>query len=184
MKKKWPRVVALILLAFCISVILGFSLSSGGESHSQSGRVETVIVDFCHKNNISINHKYFKIYAPFVKDPNNITLEEAVRKTAHFTEYFALGLLCAVCGSLLYRHRYSVIFLFLGAATALLDERVIQLHLVAGRTSSYKDVLLDCIGFYSAFAIFILIVLLIRGILRLAGHPVRSIRKYKKAHSD
>lgn len=184
LKKLVPRIIAMSLLAVCISVIMGFSLRSGRESHSQSGRVETLILNFCAKNNITINEKYFKVYAPFVEYPNNITLEEAVRKTAHFTEYFVLGLLCAVCGCFVYRHRYSVAFLCVGAVTALVDERVIQLHLVAGRTSSYKDVLLDCIGFYSAFALFVLIVLIIRGILRLARHPVRSVHRYKKAHND
>lgn len=184
MKKNWPRLIALFLLALCISVILGFSLRSGSESHSQSGKVESIILNVCAKYNITIKEKYFKIYAPFVEDPNNITFEDAVRKTAHFTEYFALGLLCAVIGCNLYRHRYSVIFLCIGAVTALIDERVIQLHIVAGRTSSYKDVLLDCIGFYSAFALFALIVLIIRGILILARHPVRSVHRYKKAHSN
>lgn len=151
MKQSKLRLVGIILVAFCVLAIWGFSLRPGTASHSQSRSVEYLIENVLNRLNIKIDRSCYKIFVPFVEDPNNITTEVAVRKLAHFTEYFALGFLCALMATA-YRHsKLCVGYALLGVFIAYIDERVIQLHFVTGRTSSFRDVLLDCCGYYIAF---------------------------------
>lgn len=106
-----------------------------------------------------MNHKIYNIYRPFVEDKNHVSSEDFVRKTAHFTEYFLFGVFCITAALILKRKsRIWYIPLFLGIPVALFDEKIIQKFLVAGRTSSFKDALLDNIGFYFA----VLMILLVR----------------------
>lgn len=144
-------------MCLCIIAIWGFSLRPGQQSHDQSSDMVIICDKICNKLNINISSKWYKIYAPFVQDPSNITKEEAIRKTAHFTEYFVLGFFCALMACFNRRSKFSYLFLLMGVAVSYIDERVIQLHIVSGRTSSFKDVFLDCIGFYLCFSIITLL---------------------------
>lgn len=141
--------IMIILLFVWAAVIFSFSLRSGAASHSESG----YIITLTKRINLNIDKRFFKIYAPFVRDKNHITLEEFVRKSAHFTEYFIFGIICGTA-ALYFRRQYKLWYLTLlcGVPVSFIDERLIQRCLVTGRTSSYKDVLLDCIGFYFAIA--------------------------------
>lgn len=157
MRTNTKRIIGLIIICLCILTIWGFSLTKGSQSHEQSLTMVTICDKICNKLNIHIDSKYYKIYAPFVEYPDNITKEEAIRKTAHFTEYFILGFLCSLMACFNRHSKLSYLFLIVGLIVSYIDERVIQLNLVSGRTSSLKDVLLDCLGFYIAFGIIALI---------------------------
>lgn len=134
-----------------VAVIFSFSLRSGTVSHHESGFVEHLLSAAAHRLNISVDHRLFSIFTPFVERPP-VTSEAFIRKSAHLTEYFILGLICVQAFWLLKRrrHRFAPLPLLLGPVVSIFDERIIQLFLVSGRTSSYRDVTLDSIGFYSA----------------------------------
>lgn len=157
MNSNAKRIICTILICLSVVTIWGFSLRNGAQSHGQSGDIVVFCDKVCKKLNINISSKWYKIYAPFVQDPSNITKEEAIRKTAHFTEYFILGFFCALMACFNRRSKFAYLFLIMGVAVSYIDERVIQLHIVSGRTSSLKDVLLDCIGFYLCFSLIALI---------------------------
>lgn len=76
------------------------------------------------------------------------TLSHIIRKLAHFTEFFILGIFSYIG----YKY-YSIIFV---VATAVLDE-FIQLF-VDGRTSSIIDVLIDVSGGTLGILLIVLIV--------------------------
>lgn len=86
------------------------------------------------------------VYKIFKGDYN--TLSYIVRKLAHFTEFFILGIFSYIG----YKY-YSLIFV---VATAFLDE-LIQLF-VEGRTSSIIDVLIDTSGGVLGIGLVILII--------------------------
>lgn len=70
-----------------------------------------------------------------------------VRKTAHFTEYTAIGFMLMTCAYSLNRTnpcKYYIYVLFTGLAAAVCDE-TIQLNVV-GRSGQLTDVLLDFSG--------------------------------------
>ena len=95
--------------------------------------------------------------------------DHIVRKTAHFAEYTAIGMLLVSCAYSFSRtkpYRYYSQILFAGLATAVIDE-TIQLN-VAGRSGQITDVLLDFSGVITG-AVFMLLVYMI----------YRKIRKIK-----
>lgn len=78
---------------------------------------------------------------------NSQLTDHIVRKSAHFAEYTAIGMLLMSCAYSFNRKRpytYSCHVLFVGLATAVCDE-TIQLN-VAGRSGQITDVLLDFSG--------------------------------------
>ena len=95
--------------------------------------------------------------------------DHIVRKTAHFAEYTAIGMLLVSCAYSFSRtkpYRYYSQILFAGLATAVIDE-TIQLN-VTGRSGQITDVLLDFSGVITG-AVFMLLVYMI----------YRKIRKIK-----
>lgn len=170
---KTKKLIPIILLVFIIAwvaVIFSFSFHSHAASYSESGFVLAMLTKAARRLNIHINSGMYRVFAPFVADKSRITAEVFVRKAAHFTEYFILGIFCAVCFIIFRKKsRRWAAALLSGFPVAFIDERVIQRFFVVGRTPSYKDVLLDCIGFYCAVGltlIIFLIYLLIKRLLR------------------
>lgn len=166
--KKRVTLILILLTAAWTAVIFGFSFRSGAASHSESGFVRSALLSITNRFNITINPDIYKIVATFVEDKSHITGEDFVRKTAHFTEYFILGLFFG--GAFIrFRKKSKRSFLLLlgGFLVAFIDERLVQQFLVSDRTSSYKDVLLDCIGFYLAAALLLLIYFIARKIRRI-----------------
>ena len=101
-------------------------------------------------------------------------VQKNLRKLAHFTEFFALGLWCTLYVVLFYRRAggFSLTVPF-GMICALLDETV---QIFSKRGASVKDVWIDVFGFFCAFLIVIFVflcVLLIRRISRARRHCIR-----------
>lgn len=158
-----PARSAIKIAVICATalVILSFSLHSGANSNAQSEYVEHIAAQVAHRLGIYHPNLYF-IHVLFPQDGWNLT-NLLVRKISHFTEYAVFGILCTyIFGKM--RHRgLAVIFnLAAGPLLALFDEKVVQLYFSVGRTSSFRDVLLDSMGFFAGTAVVTCIRFLIR----------------------
>ncbi len=76
-----------------------------------------------------------------------------VRKTAHFTEFFILGLLISICFSSLQKRmsQYTGTILFLCLFSGVVDEFIQSF--VVGRSADVRDVVIDFAGGLLAFII-------------------------------
>lgn len=149
----FKKIFIFITLLFII-LIFSFSFHSGASSHEQSEEVANVVSHILQHYHVSIPSSVYKIYQPFLIKGETTDRNLFFRKSAHLTEYFVLGILSSI---LLYLgsfsgtwQSYQICFFFFGPLTALVDEKIIQKYLVIQRTSTFKDVVLDSIGFYMA----------------------------------
>jgi VanZ family protein len=121
-------VVTLLMVAF----IWGHSMMPGDSSSAESGFV-------------------FRLLTSVLGD--GIITDHLVRKTAHFTEYMVLGMLC--CANLAVYGRYSVGYvlaaLYVCLFVAVADESI-QLFTV-GRNGALFDVWLDHCGSLTGVAL-------------------------------
>lgn len=144
-KKVFFKFITIFLLLFLTASIFSRSLKSGAESSEESEAVGNII------NGI------FKIL--------NIDSEigqHFIRKLAHFTEYFVLGMLAYLTSVQLPFSRTKLISFIYSAVIASLDE-TIQLF-VAGRNASITDILIDSCGAACGIAATIFIFFLFRKI--------------------
>ena len=97
-------------------------------------------------------------------------IKENIRKLAHFTEFFLLGLWCVLFTLLLKKKRAAAVSLIpFGMIAALLDETV---QIFSERGSSVKDIWIDIFGYASAVFLVLVICLLIFCVRKL----IRAIR--------
>jgi len=127
-----------ILTVVCLAVIWGNSMTTGTESGQMSGSVTEWVNNVLQKifPTVEISHMF-------------------VRKAAHFTEFAILGIL-AFANMLIWLPQKRRAFLLLSIPccflVALADE-FIQ-GFIAGRVSSFADVLIDTLGATVAVLIF------------------------------
>lgn len=160
-KKKRPLYFIPVLL--WMAVIFWFSSNNGDRSSLQSGRISYIVA--------SVVDKTFALDMSDMEKMNfSSGISFMVRKTAHFTEYFVLGLLLYMAvsvnfGSILdmldadlrlgriFRLRYflPVVMVFGYAGT---DE--LRQYFVPDRCCSFRDVLIDTAG--GLCAVFIIII--------------------------
>lgn len=94
-------------------------------------------------------------------------VKENIRKLAHFTEFFFLGLWSVFFVLLLKRKKGALLSLLpFGMTVALLDETV---QIFSKRGSSVKDIWIDISGYASAIASVFLLCLLIFCVRKLVG---------------
>ena len=131
----------LSLTILWILVIFSFSLQSGDESSQLSGGIVAWVVsvicpeDFAHVE----------------------LLELLIRKAAHFTEYFILGVLMSLTVRQTDCKKYIILPWFLGTMVACFDE-TIQLFSV-GRAGRIFDVMLDSAGVITGCLILFVVLL-------------------------
>lgn len=169
-KRNFIFIFFLLFVLLWALVIFSFSFHNGLSSHRQSNWVLACVKSFLYNDHIHVNKKLLAwLYTPFLESNTGLTDDFIIRKTAHFTEYFVFGFFCTAAAAALKRNRLRLwpCLLFAGPVVAFIDEKFIQLYLTVGRTSSYRDVLLDSIGFYAAVIFFSVIILLVR-MIRLA----------------
>lgn len=123
-KKLWPWISLVLLFSFTL-LVFSFSFDDAGESSDKSEKLTEAIQSVCDSLKIDVE-----------------ILEGAVRKAAHFLEFFVLGVLALTC-SRAFRLGTSSALLY-SLITATIDE-TIQIYSIA-RSSSTKDVLLDFTG--------------------------------------
>ena len=145
-KNRRSRLVFFILLTFALTIfIFANSLKAGDESSAQSN----FITDWVNRL-----LTLFGIQADFR------ALSHFVRKLAHFSEYFVLGLTSSAALSQLNKRVFITLSPIYCAMIAVCDEFVMQ-AITEGRAPMWTDVLIDSAGAITAFII-VLAVLLIR----------------------
>ena len=145
-KTFWVKIILIAAIVLCVLFIWSRSLKEAPESDAESSGVVSFLRPVLER----------------LKIPEE-NWSHLVRKTAHFTEFFIIGLLL----SALFRGRYILLLLLIGFIVAAVDE-TIQLF-IPGRSGEFADVLLDTAGATAA----ILIVYAAVGLYR--------VRKKKKA---
>lgn len=137
------KIIKIALVVLWMGVIFSFSSDNSDKSTSKSDGIIINIYKAFHKGEISKNEKE-KIINRYVFP---------VRKIAHFTEYFILGLLLI---SLINEYKklelkYLILAIFICILYAVSDE--IHQLFIDGRTAKIIDVIIDTSG--SVTAIFI-----------------------------
>ena len=129
-KRKIFGIIFAILTVICLGVIWGNSMTPGNESGQMSGSFTEWINGVAQKifPSAEISHKF-------------------IRKAAHFTEFAILGALVFV-NMLIWLPKTKRVFLLLSLPccffVALADEFIQRF--VAGRVSSFVDVVIDTSG--------------------------------------
>ncbi len=106
---------------------------NASESGSQSNIIVNLILRFIKIDNISL-------------------LSVIVRKTAHFIEYFVLGILSLNCIKNYTKNKIVIMSLIFCIICASLDE--FHQVFVPGRAGALKDVLIDSLGALSGIILF------------------------------
>lgn len=170
MRAKIIRTVLIVVLTLATvltaGVILSFSLRTGDASNQQSEAVRRVISGIMRR--FGIAHPNLSFLGRFYPYDAHLNLGNiAVRKFAHMTEYACFGIVCAALLSFIPLRELGITLCVLaGPSLALFDEKYVQVRLSVGRTSSYRDVLLDSFGFYIGSLLTELIILLFRRLRR------------------
>lgn len=135
-----------VLLAIVIVLTLAFIFSNSMESTVESQKKSEAVFD----------RIWFLL--EIVVGKGNVT-DHLVRKLAHFTEFFVLGLELSTLSFLYYPVKRSLYFslslpLFCGLLAALTDETI---QIAYGRGSQVPDVWLDFLGVSIGVAIVLII---------------------------
>lgn len=150
-KKNIINILLIIMILLLLILIYGNSLKEGKESSQQSNAVVNFIYDMIPILERSI-------------------LSLVVRKMAHFTEFFVLGLLIhTFCLNKVKDKKNIILILLFGYVFGAIDE-LIQTF-VEGRNGNFIDTLIDYSGFITSF----LIVKLIQ---------INILKKGEKQHED
>ena len=136
MKKRWAVLILSLLVAGTAVMIYCFSAQSAALSSDTSARVTRWLLQMLKRGfgDLSAREQQALIsrYGPFM------------RKAAHFTEFFLLGLFLRLLLQWLRVRRKTAVSWALGALYAVTDE----LHQIAvgGRAAMARDVLIDSAG--------------------------------------
>jgi len=155
------RVLFTAALVWCVIFIFHNSLENGTVSSARSQQVMQAVN---------------AVLARFRIDPLS---EHIIRKLAHFSEFMLEGFLLMLCLRV-YTHRFvrHVSWPMLGGMTTALADETIQLH-IAGRTSSVRDVWLDCAGVLAGLLAALALLLIVRGLA--AFHAVKKENRRLRA---
>lgn len=141
-QRTWIRAVTTLLTAAVMVMIFCFSTENAAESDQRSGTISMVVIRVLYP-------EYETMDTPEKKELYD-SVQFAVRKCAHFTEYMLLGLMIRLCleswFGLRIRKAYAVLLIstVTGTVYACTDE----LHQLAidGRFGTWTDVLVDSCG--------------------------------------
>ena len=141
---------ALLLVVWCILIFM-FSAQNANESNQTSGTIVIKIIE-------TIYPKYKTLSAQEQMDVMNV-VSFAVRKLAHFTEYFILGVWAFFVSITFNKFKLFIraAFAFLFCAFYSISDEIHQ-HFVPGRACRFLDVLIDCTGVLVAITLITLIV--------------------------
>ncbi len=132
------RVVLLILVLYYALIIFSFSSKPASTSNKQSGKVVEIVYD-------SVVDK-IDIQSTVSEKDSRKMLEHFIRKTAHFFNFFILGLFVFSYLSCFDKSKkYCLIFALLICLFAASSDEIIQCFTL-GRDGRFKDVLIDVTG--------------------------------------
>ncbi len=158
-QKTWVRLLTTILTIGIMTMIFAFSMENAEQSDLRSGAFSRTVISILHPD-------YEQMETVQQKELYD-SIQHAVRKTAHFTEYLLLGFMLRLCLESWFGSRMkklsplALIGFGTGTAYACSDE----MHQLAieGRSGQWTDVLVDGSGVLAGV---MLATLLIRGINR------------------
>ena len=138
----WVRIVTTLLTAAVMVMIYCFSMENAEESDYRSSRIAMPVVRLLHPD-------YDQLEPDAQREIYN-SVQHAVRKCAHFTEYMILGFLLRLCleswfGHRLRRHRIPALIGF-GAGTAYACTDELHQLSIEGRSGQWTDVMVDSSG--------------------------------------
>ena len=140
----FARMLLTVLTIGMMVLIFRFSMEKADDSDRTSGRFSRIV--------ISVLYPEYESYDFARKQEIYDDIQFRVRKTAHFTEYAALGLLLRLCLESWFGKRkwIPVCGWTIGTLYACSDE----LHqlLTDGRSGQWTDVLLDSAGVFAGVA--------------------------------
>lgn len=103
--------------------------------------------------------------------PPGAYIQKNLRKLAHFTEFFFLGLLCALFVLVYHRRRWAFSALMpFGILVALFDETV---QIFSKRGPSVKDIWIDTLGYTVAVLLSLLVFLTVITVKLIRGRRYR-----------
>ena len=138
----WVRIVTTVLTLAVMVMIFCFSMENAEDSDKTSGTLSLRII-----------HALYPDYDRMEETERKSlydTVQHAVRKCAHFTEYMALGFMIRLCLESWFGHRmkkYRMLALIgfgAGAGYACTDEA--HQLMIDGRSGQWTDVLVDSSG--------------------------------------
>ncbi len=137
---------SIFLLVVMTAFIFSNSSVTAEVSSNESSKVVEIVTEIIEKTNIKIDE------ADIVK---------TVRKTAHFSEFFALGAVCYYLRFVISKHPIKLfsIGLLYGIFVALIDESL--QYTSVGRSPEVIDVWIDVVGFCFAYFLFMVLFALI-----------------------
>ena len=137
-QRAWIRTVTTLLTASVMVMIFCFSMENAAESDQRSGTISMAVIRV-----LPPEYETMELYQ---KKELYDSVQFAVRKCAHFTEYMILGaLLSMVFLTCRIRWKFRFLWSFLiGALYAFSDE--FHQMFVAGRSMEAFDVLIDSSG--------------------------------------
>ena len=156
--KNFKIVLFALIVLLCTIFIFSNSLKNIEESRADSDVIVEIVEEICER----------------IEPDNDLNLDYIVRKCAHFTEFFVLGVSCVllyfqtrkgISGSLCYVFLYVV-------AVAFCDEFIQRF---TGRGSRFTDVMIDTSGAVAGIVVSL--------ILGMAIHHMQK-RKKSPAHKD
>jgi len=151
-RTKYVRVIALILALLWMGVIFSFSSKEAAESSKESISVSFQIVD---KTSTVLGLGWDQDKIQSVAQ----SIEKAVRKIAHMTEYAILSVLWGIALDVWAVGKKPWITIILCVAYAASDEY--HQTFVPGRTGKFTDVLIDLCGIVIGY---LFIALIVRGV--------------------
>lgn len=148
MNRAWVRMLLWGLVLATAVMIFWFSAQNGTNSQRMSGGITEKVVEVVEPDYASLPESEQQTLFD--------TVQFAVRKSAHFSEYALLGfLLRLLCASYALR-RGGLVAWLCGTGYAAMDE--VHQWFVAARSARWQDVCLDSVGVFAG-------VLLATGIL-------------------
>ncbi len=148
----------ILLLLAVTAFIFSHSLASAENSSNESGKVVDIVTEIMDSANIEVNEN---------------TIVKTVRKTAHFSEFFALGAVCYYLRYIITKHSstgFSLCLIY-GILTSLIDESL--QYNSAGRSPEVLDVWIDIAG----FSFSLLILMFVFSIISKKMFKAREVRQ-------
>ncbi len=164
-QKTWVRIVTTAMTVAVMALIFVFSTEDAERSDETSGSVSRTIIQITCPDYDMMAPKDQRVYFD--------SIQHLVRKSAHFSEYTALGFMIRLCLESWFGHRmkkYRILAL-IGFAAGTVYACTDEAHQLAidGRSGQFTDVLVDGSGVLAGV---VLGTLLIRSLNRkLPGSP-------------
>ena len=158
LQRTWIRILLTVLTAAVMAAIFVFSMEPAEQSDETSGMIARQVIGVLYPD--------YDFYTEREQQTVYDSVQLAVRKTAHYTEYAVLGfLLRLTLGSWFGKRRWLTPAAWaIGTIYAGSDE--FHQLLIDGRSGQWTDVLLDSTGVLSGVLTAILVLFLIRKRIR------------------